>query len=955
MRSELLERDDELTLLASAMQEPAGRLVVVAGRAGVGKTRLLGEAAILAGQAGMRVVPARGVELEREFAFGLVRQLFDPVLAAADPELRARLLEGPASLAGEMLGFPPPRRSGNALLGKAGEFARLNALWWLLVNICREGPLLAVVDDAHWADVSSLRFLAYVLPRMRSLNLVLVVCVRPNEPGAELRLLDFIMTDPIAEVLRLRPLTQPASARFLTAALGEADPAFLDACYEATSGNPLLLRELAAVLSADGVAATRENIPQVMEIGPRAVAHWVGRRLGSLPPELRTFAGAAALLGEDATVTEVARLAWLDGATGAAAAKELDRIEILRMTFDPARGSGETRVRFVHPLIRSAVYDQLGPVEQDFGHGRAARMLAADGVASERVAAHLLATLPRADPHVVASLRSAAAAAAAQGSPETAVTYLGRCLAEPPDGPQETLEILIEAGTLAQRVDLPACSRFLSRAHDLATELAIDASQRAEIAQQLMTALMFSGSLPRGQQLLVDVIGSLPDDLTDYRYRAQAWLVVLHATGMSARAELSGIDLAALYALEPDSSLGGRMLDCALSHADTRHGNPAAVSRARRGLKDDLLMDASWMFSSSAWYALSRADADDLPELLEHALHLARQSGDLVGLGFIYAYQGGGWLRCGQLAEAESVLSEAIRMIEVTAIDQFRTLVCPWLAEALIEQGRLEEAGAALERAGLPDAPPLINLMSDYLAAKARLKHLTGDPEEALRIALDSGAQLRACGADNPAVFAWRSQAALCLRELGRYEQARAHALDQLPLARTWGTPRVTGHALRIAGLMTDGEDGVRMLREAVTVLAGSPAVLEHAKALADLGAMLRRSGRRSMARAPLEQSLRLALRCGAAPLADYARAELAAAGGGPDELARTTPTGLDRLTPSELRVAQLAAGGDTNRQIAQKLYVTLKTVEVHLSSVYRKLDLTSRSQLAQTLDRLRH
>jgi DNA-binding CsgD family transcriptional regulator len=936
------------------MDAPAGRLVVAAGLAGVGKTRLLGETAVLARRAGMRVVSARGVELEREFAFGLVRQLIDPVLAAADPGLRTRLLEGPAALAGEMLGFPPPRRADSARVGKAGEFARLNALWWLLVNLCREGPLLAVVDDAHWADVCSLRFLAYVLPRMRSLNLLLVVGVRPNEPGAELRLLDFILTDPIAEVLRLRPLTQPGSARLLAAALGETDPAFLDACYEATSGNPLLLRELAAVLSADGVAATRENIPQVMEIGPRAVAHWVGRRLGSLPPELRTFAGAAALLGEDATVAEVARLAWLNGATGAEAAKELERIEILRMTADP-RPDGETRVCFVHPLIRSAVYDQLGSVEQAFGHARAARMLAAAGAAGERVAAHLLATLPGADPHVVASLRSAATSAAAQGSPETAVTYLGRCLAEPPSGPRETLEILVEAGMLAQRVDLPACSRFLSRAHELATELAVDVSQRAEIAQQLVTAVNFSGDLLRGEQILLDIVDSLPADLTDYRHRAQAWLVILHATGMSASARVSGMDLAALYELDPDPSLGGRMLDCALSHADTRHRNPAAVSRARRGLKDDLLMDASWMFSSSAWYAMSRADADDLPELLEHAAHLARQGGDLVGLGCIYSYQGAGWLRCGQLAEAESVLAEAVRMIEVTSIAYFRTLVCPWLAEVFIEQGRLDEAGVALDRAGLPDTPPLVNLMSDYLAAKARLTQLSGDPEEALRVALDSGAQLRASGADNPAVFAWRSQAALCLHDLGRREQARTYALDQLPLAREWGTPRMVGHALRIAGLMTDGEEGVRMLREAVAVLERSPAALEHAKALSDLGAALRRSGRRGQARRPLEQSLSLALRCGAAPLADYARAELAAAGGAPADLARTTPTGLDRLTPSELRVAQLAAGGATNRQIAQTLYVTLKTVEVHLTSVYRKLDLTSRSQLAHTLDRLRH
>ncbi len=182
---------------------------------------------------------------------------------------------------------------------------------------------------------------------------------------------------------------------------------------------------------------------------------------------------------------------------------------------------------------------------------------------------------------------------------------------------------------------------------------------------------------------------------------------------------------------------------------------------------------------------------------------------------------------------------------------------------------------------------------------------------------------------------------------MGEQDEARRLAAEELELARTWGAPRALGAALRAAGLVAGGKNGLTLLEEAVEVLADSPARLEHAKARTELGAALRRANRRAEAREQLRQALELATHCGAAPLAARAETELLATGARPR---RISLSGVESLTPSERRVAVLAAEGPTNREIAQALFVTTRTVEVHLTSSYRKLNISSRSQLAAAL-----
>jgi DNA-binding CsgD family transcriptional regulator len=197
-----------------------------------------------------------------------------------------------------------------------------------------------------------------------------------------------------------------------------------------------------------------------------------------------------------------------------------------------------------------------------------------------------------------------------------------------------------------------------------------------------------------------------------------------------------------------------------------------------------------------------------------------------------------------------------------------------------------------------------------------------------------------------PGLVPWRSQAALALGGENA-DEARRLAREELELARVFGAPRTLGVALRAAGLTGLANEGIRLLREAVAVLEDSPARLEHARAVVELGAALRRQGRRSEARGVLERGMDSAQACGATALAQRAREELRASGARPRRLA---VTGVDALTGAERRVADLAAQGLTNRQIARALVVSLPTVETHLRHVFRKLDISSRTQLGEQL-----
>jgi DNA-binding CsgD family transcriptional regulator len=910
-----------------------GRLLAIEGPPGIGKTALLAEARALAQEAGLQVLGARGSELERSFSYGVVRQLFEPLVASLPADERAELLDGAAALAAPL--FDPAQVAVEAT--GDSSLATLHGLYWLTANLAARRPLLLALDDLHWCDLPSLRWLAYLLPRMEGLGLLVVVGLRPAEPGEDPGLIGQIVSDPLATIVRPAALSTEAAARLLREGLSpDADDAFCAACQEATGGNPLLLRELVHAIAAEGLAPTEANVPRLRGLGARAGSRAVSLRLSRLPPEATTLARAVAILGDDADPRQAAALADLDEQAASEAAAALARVDVLRP--QPPLG-------FVHPLIRAAVYEALTALERDSGHARAARLLADAGADPERVAAHLLLIPPAADSNVVVVLRDAARRAVSRGASESAVAYLRRALAEPPPA-AERASLLLELGSAELLVSGDAAVEHLREAHALID----DPIRRAETALLLGRQLF----LLRGEEsdavhtrALVELAGAdaeLERLLEAGLITSTIFVPSLHREALER--------LARVRSRPAHTTLGEKTLLALLAYHDARAGAPAAVAvpLARRALAEGTLVKGD-IFGAAfvlPCAVLAMADLDEVLAIYEDALAEAHRRGSTFAFAITKLFRAQTFVFRGDLAEAEAEAREALDAGEAWGTTaRFLGHSATFLAEALMEQGKLDDAAAALARTGIGESLPDDARLLYFPDIRARLRLLRGDLEGGLAKMLDTGRRFESVGTRNPAFIAWRSPAARALHQLGEPDEASRLVREELELARTWGAPRSLGAALRTAGLIHGGEHGLTLLEEAVQVLSGSPAKLEHAKARTEFGAALRRANRRSDAREQLRQAVELATICGAASLAERAERELLATGARPRRIALS---GLASLTPSERRVAEMAAEGPTNREIAQALFVTQRTVEVHLTSIYRKLAISSRSQLAGAL-----
>ena len=932
---DLIERETELAaiddLIAAAPSGP--RLLVIEGPPGIGKTALMAEAKGRGGKAGWQVLNARGSELERSFSYGVVRQLFEPLLASLSPEERTHSLTGAAALAGPLFDLE------EVAAGPAGadsSLAMLHGLYWLTANLSARRPLVLAVDDLHWCDLPSLRWFAYVLPRIEGIDLALVVGLRPEEPAEDERLLGQILADPLASVIRPAPLSAAAATRMLRTTLSSAvEDAFGAACRDETAGNPLLLRELARAIAADDVAPTSTNVPRLRGLAARAGARAVSVRLSRLPPEAARLAQAVAILGEGVEPRQAATLAGLEEAAAYEMASALARVDVLHP---------QPPLDFVHPLFRSAVYEAIAPLDRERGHAQAARLLTDAGADPERVAAHLLRTRPREDAQILVMLREAARRAASRGAAESAVAYLRRALAEPPSAPERG-EFLLELGSAETLVDGDAAIDHLQQAHALMR----DPIRRAETALLLGRQLFLLGG-EESDAVYARGLEELGDADAELARRLEAGLIM---NGLFAPSRHG----AALSRLErvrdqaDESTLGQKLLLSLLAYHDARAGVPAAetVPLARRALAQGALAKADVGAAFvPACTVLAMADLDEVLVIYADALAEAHRRGSTFAFAAVKVFRAQTFVWRGDLGEAEADAREALAAGEAWgASARFAGHATAFLADALMEQGKLDEAAAALARAGfgesLPDTARLL-----YLAdSSARLRILRGDVAGGLAELLDAGRRFDSVASYNPAFIAWRSPAALAMHQLGNEEEARRLAGEELELARIWGAPRALGAALRATGLIAGGKRGLALLEEAVQVLDGSPAKLEHAKARVELGAALRRANRRVQAREHLRHAVELATVCGATALAGRAERELLATGARPRRIA---VSGIDSLTPSERRVAEMAAAGPTNREIAQALFVTQRTVEVHLTSIYRKLAINSRSQLAAAL-----
>ena len=926
----LVERELELEAVERLLSDArggSGGAVVVEGPAGIGKSSLLA-AARTAAAAELRVLSARGGDLERELPFGVVRQLLEPVVLACDADERDALLAGAGALAKPVLFAADPEA------GAEPSFSALHGLYWLTINLADAQPLLVAVDDAHWADVDSLRWLIYLARRLAGVPLALLLATRPTEPGPVQELLDELLVLPEVAVLQPGRLSEQAITMLAAQVLAaEPDPDFVTACRRATGGNPFLLVELLRELDRRGIAPSRENAGLASQLSSHGVGRAVRARLRRLPPECTALARAVAVLGDPTEPKLAAQLAGLDRDTASRAADTLTEAVI----FEHGR-----RLGFVHPLVRSSVYSELASQERARHHERAAQLLAGAGAAPDRIAVHLLAAHPGGDAETVSTLRQAAKGASKRGAPDVAVAYLQRALAEPPS-PELEPQLAHELGTAA--LSAGELGMAIEQLRQATRDLA-DARLRAEAANALGSALFLAHRPEEAMTDLTSAIKALPESERDQGLRLQAtrWAAVRGSVAVWRELQATG-DRFVVTSSRPRTS--GERLQVAVAAYDAARTGTAADSRdlALQAFADGRLLEDPGPESGGFWIVptvllLAYAD-DDGARVSTAVIEWAKQHGSLPAYSMAAQLRAYICMRRGSLDEAEA---DAMGALEHPGVSGFPPYGRVALAEVLLARGKPTEAAEVFAQAA---SEPAAAGHIRYLQTRARLHTASQHPDEALEDLIASRRLEQEWEIRTPAFSTWRADAAPLLASTGRHNEASELAREELERCRAFGAPGPLGTSLRTLGLIEPGASGVALLEQAVAHLQQSPARLEHALALLELGAATRRAGRRAAARGPLREALELARSCGADAVAVRAHDELVAAGARP----RRDPTeSRSNLTASELRVARMAAGAMTNREIAQALFLTENTIETHLRSVFRKLEIRSRSQLARAL-----
>jgi DNA-binding CsgD family transcriptional regulator len=936
----LLEREHELTRLDDVLSEVRqgnGRVVLVEGPAGIGKTSLLRAGFDTAADKDFIGLRARASELERDFAYGCVRQLLEPVIARAPDAERRRFFAGAARLAEPL--FAPS--SGPDVSPSADtSFSMLHGLYWLLNNLTDESPVVLSVDDIHWADAESLRFVNYLAPRLDGIPLAVLASLRTGEQA--LTGFDRLAGDPDTTVLRPGPLSADATAAFCEHRLDSAiTDDFAKACRDATGGNPFFLDALLREVREEGIPTDARGAAQVRNIGPAAVAQGVLLRLSGAPAATGALVRAMAVLGDGATLGEAAALAELDRQQAATAADLLTALGLLT--------PGET-LEFLHPIVREAVYADMGSHERAAAHARAADVLALADASEERIAAQVSEAEPAGDAERIQLLRRVAKSALAKGAPGAAVAWLRRALAEPPPTAARAT-VLLELGSAELRAAAPEATDHLAAAVEQMT----DPKLLAISVRLLANALTWARESDRAVAALDSVVPVVEP--------ADRELALFVEADLAAHAQVASREARGLAArrLERHRGLHGatpgeRLVLACLAFEDARasESEREAAGHIGRVLAGTELFDEQELDVPPAIYVLLvgllATDALDLADrVLDRMLTDARARVSIPGVAFVLAHQGLAAMRRGAASRAEADARASLELLTVHEIPLGVELALGVLITALVDQGEVDAAELALVENGFDGEIPPGLPTNDLLEARGGLRLAQSRPDDALEDLREYGRRDELWGSANPLASRWRSRASGAILAMGDTERARAMARDDVERARRWGAPSGIGIALRATALADGGATPVDRLREAAAELERSPARLDHARTLVDLGAALRRSNQRKEARRALQDGLQLAEHCGALLLADHARTELRAAGGRSSD---PWGAGAERLTASERRVAELAAEGRSNPEIAQSLFVTRKTVETHLGHVYQKLAISGRGELSRALDR---
>lgn len=900
----LLGREREREAIGRALERArAGEsaTVVLVGEAGIGKTALLDYAADRA--AGMRVLRARGIESEAQIPFASLLELLRPALAVVDriPAPQAVALEAALAL-----------RPGRA----QERFAVGAATLSVLAAYAEEGPVALLIDDAHWLDGSSAEALLFAIRRLVADPIAVVIAAREDDPS--------LLAGADLPTRRLGGLSS-AEASPLLAGL---TPTAAERLHRATAGNPLALIELA------GDAHDLELAP---EGAPVLVSARIARAFLRRVDELDELARRALLL---VATSDSGDLPMLERAA-ARLGMELSTLAAAETVGLVTLGGGS--VEFRHPLARSAIYAHASAEDRRAAHRALAEALPDRDV--DRRAWHLAAAAIGTEESASAALEQAGSRGRARSAYATASAAFERAARLTSNRPRCARLLLdaAESGWQAGAADRAGRLLECARGEDEEGSLGVAIDRLAgHIAVR-------RGPVMRGHDILVAAAARAEPEAA-VAMLAEAAIACFQAgdadrmlaAGEAAQAALSDhpserARLLAATTLGMSHVIGGD----AAAGAEAIHQG-VALAAGSPELRDDPEL-LPWLAIAPLF--LRQAGAGRL--LLDQALEIARERTALGALPFVLNLLARDQATTDQWAVAEATYQEAIGLARET--DQRTNLALGLTGLAWVQARRGREAAV---RAAVAEALELSAAVGSRLyevwatAALGELELGRGDAVHAAEHFEHQRRLLGELGITDVDLFPGSELVDVYLR-LGRISDAEALTNEFMAAARAKGQPWSMARALRCRALLADDADVVSGFEQALARHAETADAFETARTRLAYGERLRRARNRVLARAQLRQALETFEQLDAAPWAERAGTELAASG---ERLRRRDPSTLDELTPQELQIAMLLAGGRTTREAAAALFLSPKTIEYHLRHVYLKLGIHSRDDLSRIL-----
>ena len=923
MPSLLYERSGEIASIDAALarlDDGRGASVLLEGRAGRGKSTLVEHAVQQARARGARTLVARARHLTSAAPFEVLRRLLGPAVEEAGG---VDVLEGAAK-------FAIPLFSPGADLSQGVDYG----CQWLIAWLAERTPLVLAIDDAHWADPASLRVLLDVQAELAFQRVVMLIASRPVENPEVQRLLAAMAGQPECEVLIPGPLSREAVGQVVVDRLGGADEAFVDACLKVSRGNAFYLSELLRPFEVDP-ELDRSTLAADDAPSLRRTVSW---RLGELGRDATALAQAAAVLGDGSSlrhVAELARLAETDAVRNAA------RLEVASIL---AHGDP---VEFLHPLLRAAVEVELPDVVLGELHARAARLLWASGEDAGSVAQHLLASPGSGDVAVSEYLAEQGRAALEAGSAALAQRLLRRALEEPAPAEQRDRLLLWLGRAEHLALDLDAARGHLEEALGSSDrEVALSA------AGDLFDVLDDANLYVEVGRVAARALGLRPIGDTEPEVILQASLFVIVTMGMDAGLgelppELADMDASALPTVR---DVDRHRVVWAAVHQRSRSGGTTErlMADLRRVVAALPTSPGDWTAwdvrtALSAATFLSEDDYDEAEQVLDLAAPAAaRMSGSRPQLQAELDHRWiGQAISRGSFEDALARIAAAGDFTGRHGVAGFDGLHRYSRSRIALDQGDFALAAELLEdRVGEDLVYPALGalLSGDPIRAAAMLDELD--------LSSDVGAPLRQIEVElQPHLLASHVHG-----YLGDRDRAVLEAHREVEIRRRYGPNSLLAEALRREATFLPARQAVGQLEEATSLAESTPVRPLLARVLASYGEALQRADQHAEARAVLYRAIDLAAEMGLERVLRRAQAGLLVAGG---RLRRARATGPMSLTESQERVATLATEGWSNREIAERLFVTIKTVETHLMAVYRKLGINRRDELRGALGQL--